>query len=79
MTKLFFLGSALPLYTSILSVSQLDSADYKKVAEVALTTLRPACHQVLQYKCIEARGQYTWSKQSVCAVHVYSLPYTGLR
>ena len=57
MTSGSFLGSAQPA-SIYRNVCVLVSADYKKVGEVVLTTLRPGWRQVLQYKCTVAGGQF---------------------
>ena len=56
-----FLCSAQPasIYRNVcLSVCLSVCADYTKVVEVALTTLRPGWRQVLLYKCTAAHGQF---------------------
>jgi hypothetical protein len=65
-----FLGSAQPasIYRNVwLSVS----ADYKIVGEVVLTEARVAPGSTVQVY------SSWWSKQSVCALHVYTLPSTA--
>jgi hypothetical protein len=52
------LGPASIYRNVCLSVCLCVSTDYKKVVEVALTTLRPGWRQVILYKCTAAGGQF---------------------
>ena len=71
---LLFLGSVLPLYTTMF-VRVLSVRSTKKQSLVSKPLLRTVSHQFLQYKCTQDSlpvQQYNWTKQCVYATTGWS-------